>query len=255
MLYRTKELKGYQLGATDGDIGKVTDFLFDDQFWTVRYLIAETGTWLLQRPVLISPHSLKEVRAGAKEIMTDLARQQVEDSPPLESDLPVSRQYERKYYAYYGWSSYWYGPYPWGAYYYPVNEAQLEPPESGEDEGKKWDSHLRSIKEVEGYNIHTADGDIGHISDFILDGGTWAIRYLVADTANLWPGKHVLLSPHWIVQVSWADREVDTDLTRETIKQAPEYRKDTEINREYEQQLYSYYQREGYWAREHPGNH
>jgi hypothetical protein len=54
MLYRAKEMKGFKIGATDGDIGKVNDFLFDDHVWTVRYLVAETGNWLLQRPVLIS---------------------------------------------------------------------------------------------------------------------------------------------------------------------------------------------------------
>ena len=114
MLYRAKQIKGYKIGATDGDIGSVKDILFDDHVWTVRYLVAETGMWLLQRPVLISPHSLKEVRTGTEEIVTDLSRKQVEDSPLLETDLPVSRQYERTYYAYYGWPAYWYGPYPWG---------------------------------------------------------------------------------------------------------------------------------------------
>lgn len=252
MLYRAKEMKGFKISATDGDIGKVSDFFFDDRVWTVRYLVAETGNWLMQRPVLISPHSLKEVRTSSQEIVTDLTRQQVEDSPHMESDLPVSRQYERSYYSYYGWPAYWYGPYPWGAYHYPYYPEHRNPEEQQENrtEIKEWDSDLRSIREVGGYHIHTQDGDIGHIGDFILDDRTWAIRYLIVDTTNLWPGKDVLLSPHWIDRVSWADQEVFTELKKESIKGAPEYKKDMEITRDYEQELYGYYQREGYWARE-----
>ena len=166
----------------------------------------------------------------------------------MESDLPVSRQYERSYYSYYGWPAYWYGAYPWGAYYYPERLPPQEP-EAGVEK-KEWDSNLRSVREVDGYHIHTPDGDIGHIEDFMLDGRTWAIRYLVVDTTNLWPGKDVLLSPHWIDRVSWSDQEVFTGLKKESIKEAPEYKKDMEITRDYEQKLYGYYQREGYWARE-----
>jgi len=51
-------MKGYAIGATDGDIGKLDDFYFDDESWTIRYLVAETGNWLLDRKVLISPFAL-----------------------------------------------------------------------------------------------------------------------------------------------------------------------------------------------------
>jgi len=53
MQYSVKDLKGYAIGATDGDIGKLDDFYFDDKSWTIRYLVAETGNWLLNRKVLI----------------------------------------------------------------------------------------------------------------------------------------------------------------------------------------------------------
>ncbi|MGA2519172.1 MAG: PRC-barrel domain-containing protein [Smithellaceae bacterium] len=58
MQYSVKDLEGYAIGATDGDIGKLDDFYFDDESWTIRYLVADTGNWLLSRKVLISPFAL-----------------------------------------------------------------------------------------------------------------------------------------------------------------------------------------------------
>ena len=56
---------------------------------------------------------------------------------------------------------------------------------------------------VDGHHIQATDGEIGHVEDFIIDDETWAIRYLIVDTQNWWPGKKVLVSPQWIERVSW----------------------------------------------------
>jgi uncharacterized protein YrrD len=50
-----KDLEGFAIRATDGTVGHVKDFYFDDKSWVVRYLVAETGSWLSSRKVLISP--------------------------------------------------------------------------------------------------------------------------------------------------------------------------------------------------------
>ena len=55
MLRKMKDLKGFSIGARDGDIGEANDFIFDDKNWTVRYLVADTNRWLPGRKVLISP--------------------------------------------------------------------------------------------------------------------------------------------------------------------------------------------------------
>ena len=145
-----------------------------------------------------------------------MTRKQIENSPPAESDKPVSRQFEVIYYEYYQWPVYWSGPYAWGAHPYPVPLRER----AKEVEEASWDSHLRSVREVAGYGVGAADGEIGHIADFIIDDKDWAIRYLVVDTRNWWPGKHVLMVPQWIERVSWDDRTVYVDLTRDTIKDA-----------------------------------
>jgi len=246
MLIKAKTLKGYTLDSFDGEIGKVVEFYFDDHHWTVRYLVADTGDWLTDRQVLISPHALVEVSKEKQHIVVNLTRKQIEGSPSLNSDKPVSRQFEEEYYGYYEWPMYWAGPYMWGAYTDIVRDSEKRAVSIiGEKEG---DPHLRSTQEVYGYHIQAADGEIGHVEDFIIDDETWAIRYLIINTQNWWPGKKVLVSPQWIERVSWSESKVFVNLPCEIIKQSPEYTDDSQLTRDYETGLHQHYKRQGYWV-------
>jgi len=246
MLSKAKTLKGYKLESLNGEIGKVKEFYFDDQHWAIRYLVADTGNWLTGRQVLISPYALAAVNQEEQHIAIDLTKQQIEDSPSLNSDKPVSRQFETAYYGYYGMPMYWGGPYMWGAYPYIMRD-RTKWKESSQSE-KTWDAHLRSTHDVSGYYIQAADGEMGHVEDFVIDDETWAIRYLVIDTRNWWPGKKVLVSPQWIERVSWSESKVFVNLARETIKQSPEYTEEALLTRDYETGLYRHYDRPGYWV-------
>ena len=244
MLHRATTLKGYTLHSLDGDIGRVTEFYFDDQHWAIRYLVADTGNWLPGRQVLISPHALDAASQTERHIAVDLTRKQIEDGPALSSDKPVSRQFEEAYYGHYGWPMYWHGSYMWGAYPFIVRSGK-EPAERAPGE-KAWDPNLRSTQAVTDYYIEAEDGAIGHVEDFIIDDETWAIRYLVIDTKNWWPGKKVLISPRWIERVSWEESKVFVRLPREAFKQAPEYTEESLLTREYESRLHGHYNRQGY---------
>jgi sporulation protein YlmC with PRC-barrel domain len=245
MLYKAKLLKGYRLAGLDGEIGKVQEFYFDDRHWVVRYLVAQTGTWLTNRQVLISPHSLAAVIEEEQQIEVELTKKQIEDSPPWESHKPVSRQFEESYYGYYGWPTYWYGPDVWGYYSYPMRDREQR--KESIQSKKAWDHHLRSTDAVRGHYIQATDGEIGHVEDFVIDDETWAIRYLVVATQNWWPGKKVLLSPRWIELASWKESKVFVNLSRETIKQSPEYTEESLLTRDYETGLHRHYNRAGYW--------
>jgi sporulation protein YlmC with PRC-barrel domain len=248
MLSKAKTLTGYKLHSLDGEIGKVKEFYFDDRHWTIRYLVADTGNWLTGRQVLISPYALGAVNGEEQKITVDLTKKQIEGSPSLNSDKPVSHQFEQAYYGYYGWPSYWNGPYTWGSYpYIERNREKWGKPNHGE---KAWNRHLRSTHAVSGYHIQALDGEIGHVEDFIIDDETWAIRYLVVGTRNWWPGKKVLVSPQWIERVSWNESKVFVNLDRETIKQSPEYTEDSLLTRDYEIGLHGHYNRKGYWVDE-----
>ena len=248
MLSKAKTLKDYKLGSLDGEIGKVKEFYFDDWHWAIRYLVADTGNWLMNRQVLISPYALVAVSKEEQHISIALTKKQIENSPPLDSDKPVSRQYEEDFYGYYEWPLYWGGPYMWG--YYPKivrDHEKWREPTKGD---KAWDPHLRSTHEVAGYHIEAADGEIGHVEDFIIDDETWAIRYLIVATQNWWPGKKVLVSPQWIERVSWHEEKVFVNLSREAIKQSPEYTEESLLTRDYETGLHRHYNRKGYWVDE-----
>jgi uncharacterized protein YrrD len=247
MLNKAKILRGYKLHSLDGEIGKVEEFYFDDHYWTIRYLIADTGNWLTGRQVLISPYALSAVNKEERSISIDLTKKQIEDSPSVDSDKPVSRQYEESYYGYYGWPMYWGGPYMWGQYPYIMSDRKKWREFTHR---KGWDFHLRSTQSVSGYIIQATDGEIGHIEDFIIDDETWAIRYLIIDTRNWWPGKKVLVSPRWIERVSWLESKIFVSVLRETIKQAPEYTEESLLTRDYETGLHRHYNIQGYWVDE-----
>jgi len=248
MLIKAKSLKGYKLHSRDGEIGKVEQFYFDDKHWAIRYLVANTGSWLTRKEVLISPYALGDISTEKQDIALNLTKKQIEGSPSPETDKPVSRQFEEDYYGYYGWPLYWGGPYMWGAYPYVERDHQMWRDRT--EGGKAWDAHLRSTDAVENYSIEAADGEIGHVEDFIIDDRTWAIRYLVVATRNWWPGKKVLVSPNWIERISWNDSTVFVNLHREVIKKSPEYTKELLLSRDYETRLHRHYDRQGYWVGE-----
>jgi uncharacterized protein YrrD len=248
MLTKAKDLTGYTLNSRDGEIGKVKEFYFDDRHWVVRYLIADTGNWLESRRVLLSPYALLKVNMDEKQVSVDLTIKQIEDSPSLKTDTPVSKQFEESYYRYFGWPVYWNSSYAWGNY--PIIHRDPEKRQSTNSGGKAWNPNLRSTLSVQGYTIHALNGEIGHIKDYIINDETWAIRYIVVDTRNWLPGKTVLISPKWIERVSWDDSKVFINLTCESIKEAPEYSEEALLTREYEDAMHKHYKREGYWTEE-----
>lgn len=243
MLYRASELKGYTLDAIDSTLGQCSDFLFDDQHWTIRYMVADTRRWLPGRKVLVSPIAMSDPESDAKTLPLSLTKQQVQDSPSLEEHAPVSRRFEREFTQYYNYGWYWTGPGLWGATPYPG--PLLRPPEvtaaaGATPEGREEDRNLRSVNEVTGYYIQASDGELGHVDDFLIDGRTWTIRYLVVDTRNWLPGRKVTIPTQWVEKVDWADRIACVTAAKELIRSAPEYEKDQVLDHGYEEMLQNF---------------
>ena len=254
MLQSAKTLQGLTLHASDGEIGTVQELYFDDHAWVVRYLVVDTGSWLSGRQVLISPHAVEAVNKNDERIDVRLTKQQVENSPSIDTHKPISRQQEEDYYTYYGYPYYWSGSDLWGGVAYPgliapeipqANTAEREIDAIRERQSST-DRNLRSSKDVTGYYVEASDGDIGHVEDFVVDDRSWAIRYVAVDTRNWLPGKKVVISPEWLRSISWNDSKIHVDVSREAIKNAPEY-DESALNREYESRLYGHYGRQGYW--------
>lgn len=223
MLHNTKNLHGYKLAASDGDIGHVKDFYFDDKSWVIRYLVADTGSWMTGRLVLLSPHAFGRLDAAGKSLHVNLTRKQIENSPSIEIHKPVSRQYEIDYYRYYGWPAYWDGSAMWGMGGYPV----VMPPSKEEMEALQQhhhrdDKHLRSTHAVNGYHIQTAEGTIGHVSGFLIDAKSWAIRLLVVETGHWYSGKEILIAPGKVERISYEESKVFVNLTKADIEATAE---------------------------------
>lgn len=252
MLRSLTDLFGFAIKATDGHIGRVHDFYFDDQHWTVRYLVADTGGWLSGRLILISPVALKAPDWDARTFPVSLTRPQVEDSPSILSDMPVSRQHEIQLHRHYGWPTYWGGGMVTGEIlaFYPelVAMSRVSDKHPSEEDAARseegGDPHLRSVREVTGYHVQATDGEIGHVDDFLVDDEDWGIHYIVADTHNLLPGKRVLLSPRWIEQVNWDESKAHVTVSRHKVKEAPEYHSGVTVDRRHEETLYDHYFRE-----------
>lgn len=266
MLRPATEYRGLSIAAKDGAVGHVDDLFFDDESWTIRYVVVDTGTLLRGREVLISPMAVTGIDWSKREIGLALTREQIENAPGIDTDRPVSRQEQLKqeaiYHNYFGWRYYWGGPGLWGDSAIPTPVPPAAPgghpgatrPEDevieAAEQMQMGDPHLRSVDEVLGYHIEATDGDIGHVEDFLVDESSWAIRYMVVDTRNWWPGKKTLVAPEWIESIRWNDSRVRVDLSREAIRQAPEYDPNAPLSRDYETRLYAAYGRTVYWVEE-----
>jgi len=263
MLRSIKGLHGCTVNAIDGDIGKVDQVYFDDEMWAVRYLVVETGRWLNERRVLISPYSIRHTGPGSNVVHLNLTQQAVRDSPGVDTHRPVSRQNEVECLRYYNYPTYWGGPNIWGMGAYPKFDptnasTDLAPlPLLNEPQAVRSpdDVHLRSTDEVSGYRMDAVDGAIGHVSGFIYDDEAWAIRYLCIDTRSLWHGgKEILLAAHWIEGVDWLAKTVTTRLTQDSIRLSPVYDNAIPIHRSYEVALHEFYGKQGYWSEAGPAS-
>lgn len=254
MLTHASHLKNFAIRAADGELGTVAEFYFDDESWGIRYLVVDTGGWLGGRRVLISPVSVIRTDWQARQLDVSLTKEQVENSPDINTHEPVSRQHEAAFLGYYGYGDYWGGPYMWGPAFYPGNLAiPTETTAQNTVDRIRMaaaNSHLRSCDAITGYSIDATDGEIGHLNGFVMDDETWAIRYIEVATRNWWPGKKVLVSPAWIEKVSWEHSNVYVALSREAIQNGPAYDESLPITREYENRLYFHYGRPPYWMEE-----
>lgn len=255
MLRSLSEPEGYRLEALDGAIGRCKDFLFDDKRWTLRYLVADTGGWLSGRQVLISPAHLDSPDWQSQRLPVKLTQNQIEQSPPLEDDAPISRRYEQTFNSFHALPDYWLGSGLWGDFPVPssltgMQEARLEPV-AGErtavaDDGaldsaphkEAEDVHLRSVREVIGYSLlagETQDGGegpekIARVVDFIVDDSSWALSALVVDSSRLPLSKKMLVSVENITGIDWVSRRVSTDLPADFVDKAPPFDPNVPIN-------------------------
>lgn len=228
-------LQNYLFQTEEGEIGRLKELYFDDKSWNVRYLVVQTGRWLFGRDILLIPSVIETIDDQHNTVQVNLTRKQIENAPKPDDKKPVSQHYLQEYYRYYNWQPYWADdplmqPIP------PIPpEPQPDHPQTPEH------PHLRSSKEVTGYQLETENGTIGQVDDFIIDDQDWVLRYFEVDTRRWRPGGHVLISPAWISEIDWFRQLVLVSLPPELIESAPAYDSSRVISRDYQLSLYKHY--------------
>jgi hypothetical protein len=262
MLRNADSLYRLELHARDGVIGRVKDFFFDDHYWTIRYMVVETGSWLNSRKVLIATSVIENADWDEGLLRVDLSREQVRSSPDIDTNAPVARTHERGLHEYYGWPAYWVaaetgagsvaGFAPTAGSMTGMGSALgtgMGVPVTPEPQGRtgrtapEGDPNLRSGRAVCGYHIEAVDGTIGHVEDYLLNDNAWTLDHIVIDTKNWLPGKKVIVSTEWIRNVVWSESRVHMRLPRETIRQAPEFDGILPVSEEYADSLRRHYGR------------
>jgi hypothetical protein len=246
MLVQADTILGCRIKATDSEFGDVADLLMDDHDWVVRYLVIDTGHWLPGRRVLISPVEVLHPDWDEEILPVDMSAEQIENSPPLETELPISRRKEVELSQYFGWVPYWE---PFGGIGFGPEVADMAVTAAPTEEEKKSGAvkpkpGLRSVKEIEGYRIHAEDGDIGHVDDFLVDPEKWAMRYFIVDTRNFLPGRKVLIPPDWIDRIEWESARVFTEVSREGIRTSPEFDPNRLDDPDFEAELRRHYRQD-----------
>jgi hypothetical protein len=219
-----KGLYGYKLAATDGDIGRIRDFYFDDQSWTVRYAVADTGSWLKGQLVLLSPRAFGRLDHAGKTLNIGLSLKQIESCPPIEAHMPVSRRYEVEYHRYYGWPEYWSGGAMAGLGGFPM----VLPHSKGELEAqvrnnRRDDKHLQSMHSVIGFHIQAVDAVIGRLGGFLVDGDNWVVSDLLAEAGHWYSGKEIRIAPAKVERISFEESTVFVGLTKRDIEKTAEH--------------------------------
>jgi len=240
-LRRVRELTELTILGTDGEIGSVQEVYFDDRNWAIRYLVVKAGGWLLSREVLLAPAAVSEINDAHRTVKVALTKDQIRRAPPIEAAKPLSRDYEEAYFRHFQWAPYWEpGPTEWASSV-PYPEMPPLPIDTTLPADAPKNPHLRSSREITGYDIQAMDGAIGHVEDLVVDDETWTVRYIEVDTRNWLPGKNVLLQMMRIDHISWVDRSVAVMLSRQAIESAPAYDPSKLITPSYEVQLFKHY--------------
>ena len=241
MLRESEALRRMTIRATDGEMGRVTEFYFDDENWAIRYFVVRTGSWLSGRDVLLKPAVVTSCDWDRHVLCVSLTTDEIASSPDASDDRPVSRQQEIEYLRYFDQPPYYMLGAEVGGAAVALDAAMRAAAAEAEAAGVPPPTHLRSSHEVGSYRLEAADGPIGHVRGFLVDDATWQVRYLVVDTGSWWSGRQVVFAPGWVSRVSWGERCLHVGLARDVIRTGPPYPGADGVTPEYEAALERHY--------------
>lgn len=225
MLHSLNNLDNFELFTVDGPMGFCKDFLFNDEQWSLHYLLADTHKWVPGgKKMLIHSNAIEEIDAASKIIRLNVTARQLKDSPSLLSSEPISRAYEKTYMCYFDYATYHVGPIPLDTWFVGVHPERVKlvsaPAEPASEK-----NHVHSAHFVEDYDLDVDHTKHGKIVDFVFDDKTWNIVFLAIEL-KAWAGhsQPVLLAPNELEVIDWANQQVHVELPVETLKNSPVFK-------------------------------
>ncbi len=232
MLWNASAIKGYQIAASDGDVGHVDDILIDEASWTVRWLIVHTGSWLDQRSVCLPAWSLTPPDPEAHHMTVDLTRRQIEGSPEVGEDDRLSPADQAIV----------------AGYYAEASRAKIDAEAGGVATlarhpllNLEASTRLFSLKALMNATVEAVDGEIGHVESLILDDRTWVVKYLMVHTGGWWADKKVLILPATVTSVDDIRGSIDLIVDREKVRGSPPYWPGDTVDVAFDEQFHIYY--------------
>ncbi len=211
-------LDGFSVEELDGAFGTISDFLFEDVTWHVRWAVVATGGWLTGRKHLVHPSAIVRVDQERHALLVRLSKAEVRNSPDILLDEPVSRAIEYGQQHSPGWDPAWGNPRYvagfWGGIGVRVPHSRSNEEKAmskllhSNDIKRKGDPHLRSASAIIGCRVRATDGLIGHVAGIILDQSEWVVRMVVVETNRWWPGKRLTVPVSAVSDISWPHQEV-----------------------------------------------
>jgi len=249
MLRHASKIIGCDVASSDGSVGKIHDILFDEVSWNFRFVVADVGSWLGGERVLLPFASVGEIDEEQRLLHIPLTKEEIEHSPSVSTCTTASEEAEVLMGKYWMWTTTSVARLPREVAGVMDSEATVG--EKAEVE-ETVQSRLRSVRETDGYHIAAPDGDIGHLKELVADNDTWQIQYLVVNAGNWLLQRNVLIPRTALESIHWADRKVHLSITREEIRNSPEYDPKQMVERDYEQALHGHYRQKPYWREPTP---
>jgi sporulation protein YlmC with PRC-barrel domain len=245
MFHSLRQLTGYAVHTQDGEsVGAVSNFLFDDLRWIVRYMVLDSSQVFNVKRVLLSPVVFGVPDRESEIFPVQLDAGQIAQSPDVGEIDPITRREELIVHEFYHWPAYWeeaheVPPLEEGMVGWSVTEMMTDVEAQRKEQAGEENPYLRSFAEAVGYSIFSRDGENpGELYDLIVHQQNWRILYMVISTGGILPARKVLLSPSSIVKFDWENSGLELNLTRDTILNGQEYNPDIPLDRITDEDIY-----------------
>jgi sporulation protein YlmC with PRC-barrel domain len=245
MFRSLRQMTGYAVHSQDDEeVGVVSNFLFDDLRWIVRYMVLDSRQFLKRKRVLLSPIVFGTPDRERAVFPVQLDSNQIASSPDVGEVDPVTRRQESEIHEFYHWPAYWEEPHEVppveeGMVGWAVTELMTDVEGKRQEQTGGEKPRLRDFEEATRYTIYSRDGEnAGELYDLIVHEQNWRILYMVVSTGGILPGRKVLLSPASIVNYDWENSRLELNLTRDTVHNGQEYDPDIPLDRTMDENLY-----------------